>query len=136
MASGSGGGLVYLDSSAFMKLVTAEAESNALRRHLRRRGLRTSAVLLLTETLRASARLPSSHLTMARDMIQSMALIHMDRQLYAFAATLNPPAMRSLDALHVAAALSLGPDLAELITYDARMIEAAQAHGLRTLSPS
>lgn len=136
MASGSSGALVYLDSSAFMKLVTAEAESERLRRHLRRRGLRTSAVLLMTEVLRASSRLPSSHLAMAREMIQSMALIHMDRQLYTFAATLTPPEMRSLDALHVAAALSLGSDLAELVTYDARMIQAAQAHGLPTVSPS
>lgn len=128
--------LVYLDTSAFMKLVAQEAESAALRRYLRRGQLRTSAVLLQTEALRAAARLSSAHLAGARQLLRGVALIQLDRQLYGFAGSLTPPELRSLDALHVAAALTLGQDLGDFVTYDARMAQAAQSHGLPIVSPS
>jgi uncharacterized protein len=128
--------LVYLDTSAFMKLVTREAESEALRRHLRGARLHTSAILLQTEALRAASRLSTAHVALARQLLEGLALIHVDRQLYAVAGTIAPPDLRTLDALHVAAALTLGQDLAELVTYDRRMIEAARFHGLPVSSPS
>lgn len=129
-------GLSYLDTSAFMKLVAEEAESAALRRHLRRGHLRTSAILLETEALRAASRLSAEHLAVARQLLRGLALIQLDRPLYAMAGTLAPPELRSLDALHVAAALALGQDLADFITYDSRMIAAARNHGLPVVSPS
>ncbi len=129
-------GLVYLDTSAFMKLVAEEAESAALRRHLRRGHLRTSAMLLQTEALRAAARLSPAHLAAARQLLRGLALIQMDRPLYAFAATLVPPALRSLDALHVAAALTLGQDLVDFVTYDLGMQQAARSQGVPLSSPS
>jgi uncharacterized protein len=128
--------LVYLDTSAFMKLVTREAESEALRRHLRGARLHTSAILLQTEALRAAGRLSAAHVAAARELLRGIALIQADRQLYAIAGTLAPADLRSLDALHLAAALALGQDLAELVTYDRRMIEAARFHGLPVVSPS
>lgn len=129
-------GVVYLDTSAFMKLVADEAESAALRRHLRRGRLRASAVLLQTEALRAAGRLSAAHVAAARQLLRGVALIQADRQLYAMAGALAPPELRSLDALHLAAALTLGPDLADFVTYDARMIAAARSHGLPVASPS
>jgi predicted nucleic acid-binding protein len=129
-------GLVYLDTSAFMKLVEEETESAALRRHLRRGRLRTSAILLQTEALRAAGRLSAAHLTAARELLRGLALIQLDRQLYAVAGTLAPPHLRSLDALHIAAALTVSQDLADFVTYDVRMMAAAQAHGLPVVSPS
>jgi predicted nucleic acid-binding protein len=134
--SGTSPGLVYLDTSAFMKLVVDETESAALRRHLRHGHLRTSAILLQTEALRAAGRLSAGHLAVARGLLRGLALIHMDRRLYAAAATLAPPELRSLDALHVAAALALGSDLVDFITYDSRMTTAARSHGLPVASPS
>jgi predicted nucleic acid-binding protein len=129
-------GLVYLDTSAFMKLVEEEAESAALRRHLRRGRLRTSAILLQTEALRAAGRQSAAHLTRARELLREFALIQLDRQLFAVAGTVAPPELRSLDALHIAAALTVSQDLADFVTYDIRMITAAQAHGLPVVSPS
>jgi predicted nucleic acid-binding protein len=129
-------GLVYLDTSAFMKLVEEEAESAALRRHLRGGRLRTSAILLQTEALRAAARLSAAHLATARALLRGLALIQLDRQLYAVAGTLAPPELRSLDALHIAAALTVSQDLADFVTYDARMIAAARALGLPVVSPA
>jgi uncharacterized protein len=134
--SATNAGLVYLDTSALMKLVAEEAESTALRRHLRRGQLRTSAILVQTEALRAAARLSPDHLAVARQLLRGLALIQADRQLYAVAGMLSPPELRSLDALHVAAALAVGPDLTDFITYDSRMVAAARAHGLPVASPS
>lgn len=128
--------LVYLDTSAFTKLVAQETESPALRRHLRGMPLRTSAMLLQTEALRAAARLSPAHLAAARRQLRGIALIQMDRQLYAFAGALTPPELRSLDALHIAAALTLGQDLAEFVTYDVRMVTAASGYGLPVVSPT
>ena len=133
--SATNAGLVYLDTSAFMKLVAEEAESAALRRYLRRGHLRTSGMLLQTEALRAAARLSPAHLSTARRLLRGMALIQMDRPLYAFAATLVPPTVRSLDALHVAAALTLGQDLVDFVTYDRVMQQSARSQGLPLSSP-
>jgi len=134
--SGTDLGLVYLDTSAFLKLVAEEDESAALRRHLRRGRLRTSAVLLQTEALRAAARLSADHLALARLLLRGLALVQIDRQLYSTAGLLAPPELRSLDALHVAAALTLGQDLAEFVTYDSRMIGAARSQGLPVVTPT
>lgn len=134
--SATNAGLVYLDTSAFMKLVAEEAESAALRRYLRRGHVRTSGMLLQTEALRAAARLSPDHLAAARQLLRGLALIQMDRPLYALAATLAPPTLRSLDALHVAAALTLGQDLVGFIAYDMGMERAAHAHGLPLARPS
>ena len=136
MTSASSTRLVYVDTSAFTKLVAQEQESAALRRHLRGAPLRTSAMLLQTEALRVAARLSPAHLAAARQQLRGIAFIQMDRQLYGFAGTLTPPELRSLDALHIAAALMLGQDLAEFVTYDDRMVNAAKGHGLPVVSPS
>ena len=52
------------------------------------------------------------------------------------AATLAPPEMRTLDAIHVASALALGTDLAAVVTYDVRMQQAATHCRLRVLAPA
>ncbi len=134
--SASGVRVVYLDTSAFTKLVAQEKESAALRRHLRDAPLRTSAMLLQTEALRAAARLSPAHLAAARQQLRGVAYIHMDRQLYGLAGALTPLELRSLDALHIAAALTLSQDLSEFVTYDDRMVKAARLHGLPVVSPS
>ena len=126
---------VYLDTSAFMKLVTPEAETNALERYLSSRSLRVSCGLLRTEALRASMRVSQGHVALARRHLRKMALIDVNRELLEQAGVLAPPDLRSLDATHVAAALVLGDDLGELVTYDARMSAAARAHGLNVVSP-
>lgn len=126
---------VYLDTSAFLKLVTPEPESSALRSYLRAWPVRVSAELLRTEALRAAARVSPDRVTAVRRQLRSTVLIALDRALLERAGTLSPPGMRSLDAIHVAAAHSLGPDLGEMITYDTRMAGAASASGLVVTSP-
>lgn len=126
----------YLDTSAFVKLLVAEPESARLHERLRRWPDRVSATLLRTETTRALRRSGNAHLVgPARRLLTTVHLIRLDEPLLDRAGDLEPDALRSLDAIHLAAALSIGPDLAVLITYDERLRDAALAQGLLVESP-
>jgi predicted nucleic acid-binding protein len=63
-------------------------------------------------------------------------MIDIDRALLDQAGVLTPPETRSLDALHLATALALGPDLGVVVTYDQRMADAAVAQGLDVAAPA
>lgn len=128
--------VAYLDTSALVKLLVREVETSSLRRHLRRWPRRSSAALTRVELIRTINRAGLSQLLpQARRQLLAIHLIRLDDQLLDRAAELDPPGLRSLDAIHLAAALSLGSDLAALITYDQRMAVAAEALGLPVMSP-
>jgi predicted nucleic acid-binding protein len=63
-------------------------------------------------------------------------MIDIDRALLDQAGVPTPPETRSLDALHLATALALGPDLGVVVTYDQRMADAAVAQGLDVAAPA
>ena len=71
----------------------------------------------------------------ANRFVAGIHLIRMSEALLDRAAFLEPVTVRTLDSIHLAAALSLGSDLGVILTYDTRMIEAAASLGLATLSP-
>jgi predicted nucleic acid-binding protein len=130
------GRAAYIDTSAFVKLIVAEPESAALRTRLRRWPDRVSATLLRTETLRALRRSGNDHLIgQARRMFAALTLVRLDEPLLDRAGDLGPTELRSLDAIHLAAALSIGPDLAIVITYDHRLRDAALLQGIDVDSP-
>jgi predicted nucleic acid-binding protein len=129
------GSVAYLDSSAFVKLVLAEPESWALRRYLHGWPRWASATLVRTEALRALRRHAWRHVAPARRLLATITLLRLDDPLLDRAADLEPPELRSLDAVHVAAALSLGPDLGVLVTYDDRLADAARLQGLEVSRP-
>jgi predicted nucleic acid-binding protein len=126
----------YLDTSAFVKLCWPEPESEALHTYLQSWPLRVSVALLLTEALRAAQRQPSARVQQTQRLLERLPLLEVDRALFRQAGLLGPSNMRSLDAVHLAAAMSLGPDLGTLITYDDRMTAAASLFGLPVASPS
>lgn len=127
----------YLDSSAFVKLVVSEPESAPLRRSLERWPARASAALLRTEVVRALRRSANdAYVARAKKLMRSVHLVQLDEALLDRAADLAPLTLRSLDALHLAAALSLGPDLSAFFVYDLRLQEAAEALGLPVASPA
>jgi len=131
------GKAAYLDTSAFVKLLVTEPESAALRTRLQRWPDRVSAALLRTETVRALRRQGNDALIgKARRLFGGLVLIRIDEPLLDRAGDLEPAELRSLDAVHLAAALSIGPDLGVLITYDIRLRDAAAAQGLDVESPS
>jgi predicted nucleic acid-binding protein len=131
------GSAAYLDTSAFVKLIVAEPESAALRLRLRRWPARVSATLLRVEAVRALRRSGNGHhVGEARRLFATIQLIRLDEPLLDRAADLRPPVLRSLDAVHLAAAMTVGSDLGVLITYDARLGEAALGQGLIVESPA
>ena len=71
----------------------------------------------------------------ARALLDSLTLLRLSTPLCERAATLDPVALRSLDALHLAAALELGDELEGVVTYDQRLAEASRALGIRSVGP-
>ncbi len=131
------GRVAYLDSSAFVKLVVAEPESAALRRVLSRWPDQASSTLIRTEVVRALRRSGNGHLVgPARRLIAAMRLVRLDEPMLDRAAELEPGHLRTLDAIHLATAMAIGPDLGVLFTYDDRLQSAANASGLVVAAPS
>ena len=133
--------LFYADSSALVKLVREEPETTALRAFLADADI-VSCDLVLAELPRAIRRavaldpqLPLDRLIeQAGDIIGAVGLIPLDRPLLHAAGALAEPALRTLDAIHVAAAIEANP-LDAFLTYDERQAAAARLTGLRTVQP-
>ena len=134
--------LSYLDASACVKLVRTEPETSALRRFLADAGI-VSCSLLLTEVPRAIRRaanhdpmLPvESLLALAAEVLETFALVPLDDELLVAAGALSEPVLRTLDAIHVAAAASLGSAIDAFVSYDERQAAVARLAGLRTYAP-
>lgn len=130
---------LYLDSSALVKLVQRETESEALRRFLRRnRGdeLVTSA-LARVEVVRAVYGGGAGAVAKARRQLSRLDQVLLTTDLLDRAATLAPDGqLRSLDAVHLAAAQLVGSDLRAILTYDVRMADAARSLGFEVETPA
>ena len=134
--------LYYADTSALVKLVREEPESEVLRTFIENSDL-VSSELVLTELPRAIRRavaddpqLPlATLLEQAGALLDAVALLPLDRALLIAAGTLDEPALRALDAIHVSCALDLTP-LGAFISYDERQSAAARLAGLRTIAPA
>jgi predicted nucleic acid-binding protein len=128
-------GAAYLDSSALVKLVVLETESEALVGHLRERPSRASCALARVEVIRAVRAHGRRATLRARQLLERISLLRLDDALLDQAAALGGTTLPSLDAIHLAAAQALGTGLAELITYDRRMADAARQVGLPVTAP-
>ncbi|MHB1738665.1 MAG: type II toxin-antitoxin system VapC family toxin [Actinomycetes bacterium] len=126
----------YLDSSAIVKLVVAEAESTVLRRYLHRRRPLVSSALARTEVRRALLPLGPRAAARCDEVLARVELVRVSDRVLEAAATLLPTDLRSLDAIHLATAAQLGEDLARVVTYDDRMAAAAHALGWRVVAPT
>jgi predicted nucleic acid-binding protein len=127
----------YLDTSAAAKLVLAESGSAALIRWLRRQtDTIVSSDLLRTELIRATRRGAPGEAQQARSVLDTVTLISVTTSTFERAAQLDPIELRSLDALHLAAALELGDELAGIITYDERLAAAAADYGVTVIAPT
>lgn len=126
----------YLDTSALTKLVVAEAETKALRAWLKKAREPVACDLVRTELVRAVRRSDPDRLLQARAVLESLTLIEVTPSVFEQASRLDPPTLRSLDAIHLAAALDLGDDLESLVTYDDRLAEAASLHGIPVTAPT
>ena len=128
--------MLYLDSSALVTLVVREPESEALRCFLRSDPVRVSCGLARTEVLQSVRPLGPAAVERARRMLRALDLILLDESLLDAAGMLEPAGLRSLDAIHLAAAGLLAPGLDAIITYDRCMADAAAALGLPVAAPA
>ena len=129
--------MVYPDSSALVKLVVTEPESAALRHYLVEHRERVSSALARVEVCRAVRRAGASERTLRRaeQVLSRVGLVAVDEPLLRDAAALSPTGLRSLDAVHLATALSL-EGLDAVVTYDQRLDAAASEAGLAVESPA
>jgi uncharacterized protein len=129
--------VIYLDSSALMKLIRMEDETVALRDWLGERPEQpvVSSELGRVEVLRAARRVGGLALTEARAVVGDIDLVPLDRAVQDLASDIGDPLLRTLDALHLASAVLLNDELTVFIAYDQRLTSAAQAAGLVVASP-
>jgi uncharacterized protein len=129
---------LYLDTSALVKMVVAEPQSVAVRDYLRDYSADSlfTAPLSRTELVRAVASAGPAAVTAARMLLDELEMVTLSRAVLDDAASLPPRQLRSLDAIHLTAALRAESSLRAVVTYDARMSSAASGLGLSTAAPA
>ena len=127
----------YFDASALVKLVLAEDESDALRRFVDTQELRTvSCELARVEIVRVVRRGAPRAMVEARALIDELQVIEVTNAMLDLAGNIDPPHLRTIDAIHLAAASTLERDLQAIVTYDRRMQTGAAMLGLPVESPT
>lgn len=127
--------LAYVDASAIVKLMVDEAGSSAmLRWYLECERIIISRVGVV-EVIRACSRREHDPVRRGR-VLTDLAVYELDAAIATSAAALRPALLRTLDAIHLATAMALGPDLDAFVTYDDRLAEAARALGLPVVRPA
>ncbi len=129
--------MIYFDSSAIMKLIRREVETDALITWLNERPQQAVATSELgrIEVLRAAHRLGERVLAEARAVMDDLDLVPLDRTVQDMACELGTSVLRTLDALHLASALLIVDELTDFVAYDQRLIEAATAVSLPVRVP-
>ena len=129
--------MIYLDPSALAKLVVEEAESDALAAWLDDHEDEVLFTSALSEVglVRAAVRRPPETMPAALALIAELSLVPVDATIVDLAWSLGPAALRSMDALQLASALSVVGDAVNFDAYDTRLLEAASASGLTAMAP-
>jgi predicted nucleic acid-binding protein len=127
----------YLDASALVKLIVAEPESGALRRYLGERPRIISSRIVEVELRRAVARQDEIDAgDRVSSLIATVELLELNAEVARRAGELTPATLRSLDAIHLASALVIAPEVDAVVAYDTRLAAAARAAGLAVVAPA
>jgi predicted nucleic acid-binding protein len=129
--------MIYLDSSAILKLVHAESESQALRDWLAERSdtAWVSSVLAEVESFRALARHAPEAIARLPPVLDLIDLVDLNAEIRGLARGITPASVRSLDAIHLATALRARSKPVSFVTYDNRLADAARTTGLTVDAP-
>jgi predicted nucleic acid-binding protein len=130
--------VIYLDSSALVKLALVEPESDALASYLGDRSDQAlvSSSLHRAEVLRAIWRAEPGALPRAQRIIRRISLVSLSRDLLDNAATAAPAGLTTTAAIHLASALAIKRDLTAFVCYDKQLSDAAEASGLPVAFPA
>jgi len=127
--------VAYVDASALVKLVHAEPFSAPFYRWwLEAEGIVTSRIGTI-EMARAVQRRPHDAEALGL-VLRRLTVLELDEAIARVAAAIEPPGIRTLDAIHLATGLSLLPELDAFVTYDDRLADAARAVGLPVVRPA
>ncbi len=126
-----------MDTSALVKLIVDEPETGALREWLAVEPREpVSCDLARTELLRVVRRTAPDRAVAARRLLEAVTLTQVTTAVFEQAGRLDPASLRSLDAIHLSAALDLGDDLDGLVTYDSVLARAAASAGIEVAAPA
>ena len=130
--------MIYLDSSALVKLAVTEPESAALTEWLSDSPnlVRVSSPIVRVEVPRAVWRADPGSLPQAYTVVRRVRDVRLTTSVITRAAGIRPNTLRSLDAIHLASALAVKRDLTALVSYDKHLLAAAWDAGLPTASPA
>ena len=129
--------MIYADSSALMKLLITEPETAALGAWLEARSDTPviTSQLTVVEVIRSCRRANADALPAARMLLSTVGLVPISREVIDAAAELSGTLLRSLDAIHLATAVTIGAGLSRFLSYDRRLTESASAAGIVTAQP-
>ena len=129
--------MIYADSSALLKLVIEEPESQALEEWLTQRTGTpiVSGELAKVEMIRAIRRIDPAALPVARAVLRQLDLVPVTSEVIDTGADVGHTRLRTLDAIHLASALSINVEPLAFLAYDHRLVDAAAEAGLEPVSP-
>jgi uncharacterized protein len=130
--------VIYLDSSALVKLALAEPESDGLVGYLGQHQGQAlvSSTLHRAEVLRAIWRAEPGALPRAQRIIRRVSVVSLSHDLLDNAATQAPASLGTSAAIHLVSALTITRDLTAFVCYDRPLLDAAEVVGLPVVSPS
>jgi predicted nucleic acid-binding protein len=124
----------YLDSSAILKYVFAEPERPAMVKALTSQA--SSSELARLEVKRAVFRINPKDIELANEELSRINFVSISNQVLTVAESFTGSVtLATLDAIHVATAITLGHQIEGIITYDKQMISNAAVMGIKVLSP-
>jgi predicted nucleic acid-binding protein len=130
--------VIYLDSSALLKLLFQEPESEALSSWLSARAdlPKLTSQVSVIEVVRVCRRVDADVEPAARRLLAGLDLVPISTAVVEWATHVGSTSLRSLDAIQLATALTLAADLLAVIGYDRRLLEAAESERLPVASPA
>jgi predicted nucleic acid-binding protein len=129
--------VIYLDSSAVVKLARRESETDALRAWIAANPLPlTASALARTEAARALVRTEPAAFRVLRSVLSLLHQVPITDTILDRAAALPEPTLRTLDAIYLATAEELAGALTWFVAYDHRLADAARARDLPVVAPT
>jgi uncharacterized protein len=126
----------YVDASALVKLFKAEPETAAFHRALHDWPVQAASELIRVESICTARRLEDdAMLQRARAILERIELVPLSPEIIELATGAFTPALRAMDAIHLATALTMRDDLGAVFVYDSDLHAAAQAEGLNVIAP-